>query len=205
MSRYAFYTLDVFTDQIFGGNPLAVFPEANGLSTEQMQAIAKELNLSETVFVLPAEYGVDPLGTGELLGIDGMSGYTVSALTVEDHAPHEDRVMFPLAPFESIEYKYALHEGEAVIYRWSAQGEVVFDLHSEEEGTDPEDSVSFSVGRADHQQGSFVAPFNGIHGWFWENRGDQEVLVELVTTGYFDKATTYGPNGAFTREFDATP
>lgn len=52
---YYFYTLDVFTEQIFGGNPLAVFPEAQGLSTEQMQAIAQELNLSETVFVLPPE------------------------------------------------------------------------------------------------------------------------------------------------------
>ena len=52
---YSFYTLDVFTEQIFGGNPLAVFPEAQGLSSQQMQAIAKELNLSETVFVLPPE------------------------------------------------------------------------------------------------------------------------------------------------------
>lgn len=52
-NSYVFYTLDVFTDQLFGGNPLAVFPEAEGLTTQQMQAIAQELNLSETVFVLP--------------------------------------------------------------------------------------------------------------------------------------------------------
>lgn len=50
---YAFYTLDVFTGDIFGGNPLAVFPDAAGLSCRQMQAIAREFNLSETVFVLP--------------------------------------------------------------------------------------------------------------------------------------------------------
>jgi trans-2,3-dihydro-3-hydroxyanthranilate isomerase len=55
MARYAFYTLDVFTDRIFGGNPLAVFPSGLGLETEQMQAVARELNLSETVFVLPPE------------------------------------------------------------------------------------------------------------------------------------------------------
>lgn len=51
--RYRYHTLDVFTDQIFGGNPLAVFPEATGLDEERMQRIARELNLSETVFVLP--------------------------------------------------------------------------------------------------------------------------------------------------------
>ncbi len=56
MSRsYTFHTLDVFTDKIFGGNPLAVLPEADGLSTEQMQQITREFNLSETVFVFPPE------------------------------------------------------------------------------------------------------------------------------------------------------
>ncbi len=53
--QYSFYTLDVFTEQIFGGNPLAVFPEALGLSTAQMQAVAVEINYSETVFVLPPQ------------------------------------------------------------------------------------------------------------------------------------------------------
>src|SRR3954462_13491813 len=48
-----FQTVDVFTDRKFGGNPLAVLPSAEGLSTEQMQAIAAEFNLAETSFVLP--------------------------------------------------------------------------------------------------------------------------------------------------------
>jgi trans-2,3-dihydro-3-hydroxyanthranilate isomerase len=52
---YHFVQLDVFTDRPFCGNPLAVFPEAEGLSDERMQQIAREMNLSETVFVLPSE------------------------------------------------------------------------------------------------------------------------------------------------------
>ena len=52
---YSFHTLDVFTDTIFCGNPLAVLTDARGLSTEQMQRITREFNLSETVFVLPPE------------------------------------------------------------------------------------------------------------------------------------------------------
>ncbi len=55
MPKYQFYQLDVFTNQAFGGNPLAVFPEGAGLSTKQMQAIALEMNLSESTFVLPPE------------------------------------------------------------------------------------------------------------------------------------------------------
>lgn len=55
MTEFEFYQLDVFTDEKFCGNPLAVFPDARGISGEQMQKIANEMNLSETVFVLPSE------------------------------------------------------------------------------------------------------------------------------------------------------
>ncbi len=53
--KYSFRTCDVFTDVRFGGNPLAVVLAADGLSDEQMQAVAREFNLSETVFVLRPE------------------------------------------------------------------------------------------------------------------------------------------------------
>jgi trans-2,3-dihydro-3-hydroxyanthranilate isomerase len=59
MAKYQFIQLDVFTNQPFAGNPLAVFPEAEGLSDEQMMKIAREMNLSETVFVLRAKSTVD--------------------------------------------------------------------------------------------------------------------------------------------------
>lgn len=54
MRRFHFIQADVFTEVIFGGNPVAVFPDAEGLSDEEMQKIAREMNLSETSFVLPA-------------------------------------------------------------------------------------------------------------------------------------------------------
>ncbi len=55
MKEYRFVQVDVFTDRPFGGNPLAVFPEAEGLSSQEMQRLAREMNLSETTFVLPAQ------------------------------------------------------------------------------------------------------------------------------------------------------
>jgi trans-2,3-dihydro-3-hydroxyanthranilate isomerase len=63
MPAYPFVTLDVFTDRRFGGNPLAVFTDAAGLETAQMQALAREFNLSETTFVLPPE---DPANTARV-------------------------------------------------------------------------------------------------------------------------------------------
>jgi trans-2,3-dihydro-3-hydroxyanthranilate isomerase len=60
---YRYVTVDVFTTERFGGNPLAVLPEASGLSDAEMQAIAREFNFSETSFVLPPE---DPDNTARV-------------------------------------------------------------------------------------------------------------------------------------------
>jgi trans-2,3-dihydro-3-hydroxyanthranilate isomerase len=56
---YRYYICDVFTDTRFGGNQLAVLPEAHGLSDRQMQQVAREFNFSESAFVLPAAQGHD--------------------------------------------------------------------------------------------------------------------------------------------------
>lgn len=63
MPSHAFVTVDVFTEQRFGGNPLAVFPDARGISDRDMQALAAEFNLSETTFVLPPN---DPAHTARV-------------------------------------------------------------------------------------------------------------------------------------------
>ena len=61
--KYQFHTADVFTQRRFGGNPLAVIPDARGLTATQMATLAREFNLSETVFVLPP---ADPANTRRL-------------------------------------------------------------------------------------------------------------------------------------------
>jgi trans-2,3-dihydro-3-hydroxyanthranilate isomerase len=54
---YRYYICDVFTTMRFGGNQLAVLPNADGLSARQMQLIAREFNFSESTFVFPSEAG----------------------------------------------------------------------------------------------------------------------------------------------------
>lgn len=63
MTSYAYHTVDVFTSQRFGGNPLAVFPNARGLDTVAMQELATEMNYNETTFVLPPD---DPAHTARV-------------------------------------------------------------------------------------------------------------------------------------------
>ena len=59
MRDYDFVQLDVFTRTALTGNPLAIFPDARGLNDGQMQALAREMNLSETTFILPREPKVE--------------------------------------------------------------------------------------------------------------------------------------------------
>lgn len=69
LPNYRFIQLDVFTNEPFAGNPLAVFPEADGLTDEQMMKIAREMNLSETVFVLKPDQKQSAVSTLQSAGL----------------------------------------------------------------------------------------------------------------------------------------
>jgi trans-2,3-dihydro-3-hydroxyanthranilate isomerase len=100
---YRFLHFDVFTDHLFGGNQLAVFPDGRGLSSEAMQAIAKEMNFSETTFVLPAEQtGTDMrvriFTPGSELPMAGHPtiGTTFALARIGVIPPARDRIVFGL-------------------------------------------------------------------------------------------------------------
>jgi PhzF family phenazine biosynthesis protein len=65
--KYTFHIVDVFSSTLFGGNQLAVLPDAAGISTEGMQKIAREFNFGETAFVQRSQY----LSCAHLLTSDG--------------------------------------------------------------------------------------------------------------------------------------
>src|SRR5436190_995248 len=73
---YEFVQLDVFTQTPLSGNPLAIFPEARGLNDAEMQALAREMNLSETTFIFPRDAATE-----------GREGKKVRIFTVETELP----------------------------------------------------------------------------------------------------------------------
>jgi len=172
---------------------------ASQLKTSLLSSIGLAV-ISLICFVLPAEFGIDPTGIGRLLGVHSMSQPQVQALSIESHQAQEDLAEFVLAPFESIEYKYVLAQNQSLTFSWRTEADVEFDLHSEAQGTDPEDAVTFAKGAGRAQHGTYVAPFDGVHGWFWENRGTSEVTVRLKTTTYADAAIVYDASGSRRRE-----
>ena len=141
--------------------------------------------------VLPAEFGIDPTGVGGALGLVGLAGEEPSQVSRTESRLVADRRRFELAPFESVEFKYDLAEGDGLVYGWAASGEVVFDLHAEPAGAPAGFAESFAIGRGSADRGTYVAAYDGIHGWFWENRGSGTVAVALRVAGFAGGATRY--------------
>ena len=153
------------------------------------------------IAILPAEFGRDPLGVGQILGLTALS---------RDENPFEanaenyksDYVEFELAPFQSVEYKYLLDLDASMVFSWLSSGEVYYDMHAEPSGLGPEFAESFEQGNATQQTGSFHAPFAGIHGWFWENRSSRSVLVRLNSSGFYFSATVFQDGSSFDRNIE---
>ena len=167
--------------------------------------------------VLPAEYGVDPLGTGARFGLVelGLTGQRVAALEAaaatdgaaggaagqpiivpQERAFKQETIEFRLAPREGMEYKYRLDKGEALLYTWSATTPVNYELHAEPDGGPRGYAQTYEKKNATSQAaGTLTAPFSGIHGWFWENTSDQPITVTLTASGFFNLSHEFR-NGA---------
>ncbi|MDA1184755.1 MAG: hypothetical protein O2930_08945 [Acidobacteria bacterium] len=155
--------------------------------------------------VLPAEYGIDPLGTGEATGLIELSRTQPPPIVASGSGPVRpqpegykvDTRQFTLEPFGGyVEYKYELGAGAAMLYKWSATGVVNFDFHTEPEGLPPSASDSFERGTASEGRGSYVAPYAGIHGWFWQNDEEDVVTVTVTTAGFYAVAKEFRDDGS---------
>jgi hypothetical protein len=156
------------------------------------------------MFVLPAEYAVDPLGTGAKVGLLdlGVVGQQVEALSnaapaaaagdtpivvPQDRAFKEETVEFKVAPREGMEYKYRLDKGEVLLYTWKTTAPVNVEFHAEPDGAPRGYAQTYEkTDRQTEASGTLTAPFSGIHGWYWENTTDQEITVTLTSAGYYN-------------------
>ena len=155
--------------------------------------------------VLPAEYAIDPLGTGQWLGLTEIASPTlipVGAMSQDGAVlapvqngplgeyPAEfkfDVFELELGPYEYIEYKYHLEQGATMLYSWSANAPLIHDFHGERSG------VGFAEESFDQQDrrqasGSYTAPFSGIHGWYWENPGGEPIVIQMTSSGFYGAA-----------------
>jgi hypothetical protein len=157
--------------------------------------------------VLPAEYGYDPLKTGKVLGLTGISQAEVKEVKGAKPTPAlgQTGVYTPqtkifkvdsedvgLRPGEGMEMKYHMQKGAEMVYGWKANANLAYEFHGEPDQKPNKDyfesyELNDKAGK-NAMYGSFTAPTTGIHGWFWHNTSKKDVSFHLTVAGYFDSA-----------------
>jgi hypothetical protein len=181
--------------------PLPAAPSGVAIARASLVALAVAVALLITV-VLPVEYGVDPLGTGRALGLLELAQAELTPVTPRAGGPlasqiggyRVDRRQLTVPSLGSVEFKYRLPAGAAMIYSWQATAPIDFDFHTEPAGQPASASETFERGEAEQKTGSYTAPYDGIHGWYWENLYDTDVTVTLDAVGFFTEARLFLPN-----------
>ena len=163
--------------------------------------------------VLPAEYGLDPVGTGKVLGLTSIAPAAAEATEavptdLEPVRPgantaypapfKRDTVTFKLGPLEGLEYKYQIAKGGSMVYSWRATGTVKYDFHGEPEGAPRNYAESYEMGEKTAAAGAFFAPTSGIHGWYLENTTTNDVAVTLTSAGFYTSGIEFTPTGKVT-------
>jgi hypothetical protein len=188
--------------------PGAPAPSRRAIAQATLVALAVAAIVLVTT-VLPAEYGIDPLGTGRALGLTRLSAQGASAAPIVPVVAaasgplkpqasdfKTDTAVFSLLPYVGfVEYHYRLAGGATMEYAWKADGKVAVDFHTQPDGKPPEASETFEKGEMDGGRGAYVSPYNGLHGWYWENRTDKVVRITVTSSGFYTEATEFRDDG----------
>ncbi|MEW5686871.1 MAG: hypothetical protein AB1942_18285 [Pseudomonadota bacterium] len=159
--------------------------------------------------VLPAEFNRDPLGVGRLSGLSRLWAPDDEVVDAEagagpaareyDTAFRSDVIEIPVGDFmagadkSELEYKVHMRKGETLTYSWEVVGakrpqDIYFDQHGHTAARPGEGMTvaNYRKGERLSQRGALTAPFDGIHGWFFQNNGDVPVVVRLRLSGFYD-------------------
>lgn len=164
--------------------------------------------------VLPAEYGIDPTGAGDAIGLLKMGEIKVSLseeaaadrVLVQDQEPdaidgsgevldettiqpdalvRSDEMTLSLSPGEGKEIKLAMTKGGKVNYVWWTDGgRANFDAHADSKQLEIS-YHNYSKGSEKRGEGILEAAFDGKHGWFWRNRTSETMTVTLQVNGEY--------------------
>jgi hypothetical protein len=162
--------------------------------------------------VMPAEYGIDPTGFGRLTGLLALSHQNetvtsnagsntasnaskeaaTSTLAQTSNVPFRtDTISIPLAAegeegYE-LEYKVRMKAGSTLVYSWTTPANVYYDFHSESDDKPKPRVISHRIeDDAMQSHGSLSAPFDGIHGWYWQNHDTKANKVTLKMSGFYE-------------------
>ncbi|MGZ9808898.1 hypothetical protein ACXN5S_00360 [Pseudoroseicyclus sp. H15] len=159
------------------------------------------------LFVLPAEYGIDPTGVGGATGltrisqpqelrVEPVSDVPFEIATMSETPYREDTILVRVGGLDEfygqVEYKITMKAGDTMLYSWSSPEELYYEFHGHDDpnahggGAGPMEVMTYATGRANEVSGRLTAPIDGIHGWFLANRKMEPVMMELHLAGWYE-------------------
>jgi len=162
-------------------------------------------------FILPAEYNIDPTGFGQKLGLtvlaqsaeaapiapqsktnsvvsksNSVVSKTNCAASKTNSLASENVIEITVPANQGIEYKLQMNQHDKLTYEWMTDGDpLYFDLHGEPEGDTTGYFESYAIATLGTMKGSFIAPFDGSHGWYWKNTSAKAVAIQLIVNGHY--------------------
>ena len=180
-----------------------LLPSKKGLLVRLAASLAAAAILL-VCLVLPAEFHIDPTGLGKVTGLMALSQPVTpdkpASATLASQPPsasgvlarsyavpfRSDEIKIPLKADQELEYKVKMQPGGTLVYSWAVnKGMVYYDFHGEKP-EDPEHAQSYAMDTTTHANGSLIAPFAGIHGWFFQNEEGGPVMITLKMSGYYE-------------------
>ena len=168
------------------------------------------------LFVLPAEFRVDPTGFGAFSGLTRLAGARTPSTTILAEsaaassgpeatryypaAYRSDRIDIPLTAAGSreggdeLEYKVHMNAGDSFVYSWSTPDvanpdEFYYDFHGEAPAPNAATKaivVEYRQATGTHSNGVLIAPISGVHGWYLQNQSAKPVVVHLKLSGFYE-------------------
>ncbi len=137
------------------------------------------------LFILPAEYNIDLTGAGEKFGLT-VFNKKAKAEPLLILNKQQDSVSVTVPAGKGIEYKLAMKKYSKLTYEWTIEnGELYVDLHGEPAGDTTGYFESYTIATVNKMKGSFTAPFDGSHGWYWKNNSEEDIKVKLRFNGEY--------------------
>ncbi len=177
-------------------------PEKAELIRATVLALIAAVVLLFTV-ILPAEYGIDPLRVGGLLGLTTMKGegadeteivpdaegamLNLPALARASSGIKGETLKVVVPAYEGIELKADMTAGQSIVFDWKSDGAALYtDMHGEPPNAGEKEFTSYW--KENEQlggQGMLLAQFDGTHGWYWQNMTEEAVTVTVEVSGFY--------------------
>lgn len=147
--------------------------------------------------ILPAEYNIDPTGAGKAMGLTVLSGDAQNNSQSNSNAKSEkndsttngsknDIIEITVPAGRGVEFKFDMIQYDKMEYEWLTDGSALyFDLHGEPKGDTTGYFESYAIATLDKMKGSFSAPFDGSHGWYWKNNTEKDISIQLIVSGNY--------------------